>query len=201
MRLVPTGRKAKIVSIDSGAHRDRVLAARDALVTDHLHLVPPIARHIRQTLPPAFELDDLIAAGNLALVHAATRFRPRRYAGVPFAAFASSRVRCGIIDSIRRKNYEQTTRPPIPEGMRGELPYFPDHIEGIDRRSLDVSLAHAMEALSPRQQDVVRAFYVEGHTRPVVAAALGLSKHLVDRERDSAIAELRRRLRWAGITA
>jgi RNA polymerase sigma factor (sigma-70 family) len=105
-------RYIKVVSIESG-DRARVLAARDRLVEAHLGLVREIAERIAAGLPPSFDLDDLVGAGNLALIRAATRYRPAAHNGTPFSAYARPIVRGAIYDSVRRRNYTENTRPAI----------------------------------------------------------------------------------------
>jgi RNA polymerase sigma factor (sigma-70 family) len=186
---------ARIVSIDSGGHRQRVLARRDALVEAHLWLVPPIAARIKHQLPPCFDLADLEASGYLGLIHVATRYRPCVHGHAPFAAYARPRIRGAILDSIRRRNYAEATRPPLP----ARDPGIPDDLDRlIDEERLGKSLAEALTWLQPRQRDVIRRFYAEGATVETIGAALGLKRWRVDRDRADAIAELRRRLEWAG---
>lgn len=61
------------------------------------------------TLPPSFDLDDLIATGNLALINVATRYRPKLHGDAPFATFARPRIRGAILDSIRRRHWTANT--------------------------------------------------------------------------------------------
>src|ERR1700685_3975768 len=88
---------APVFSIDAGGHRERVLAARDKLVVENMALVPPIALRLKLTLRPAFEMADLIAEGNVGLIRAATRYRPQKYGGAPFSAFARPRIRGAML--------------------------------------------------------------------------------------------------------
>jgi RNA polymerase sigma factor (sigma-70 family) len=107
----------KVVSIDAGGYRQRFLAKRNALVDAHLHLVPPIAQRIHRGLPPSFDLDDLLSTGYLALIHAATLYRPRVHGGAPFSAFARPRIRGEILNSFRRWRYDENTRPPLSDAL------------------------------------------------------------------------------------
>jgi RNA polymerase sigma factor (sigma-70 family) len=103
-----------VVSIDAGDYREHFFAQRNALVEAHLHLVPPIAHRIALGLPPSFDIDDLLAAGYLALIHAATRYRPREHGGAPFSAFARPAIRGAMKNLFRRQHWEENTRPPLP---------------------------------------------------------------------------------------
>ena len=75
----------------------------DALVTSHLALVGHLAREAAARLPRHLDTDDLVGAGALALVQAAHSFDPTL--GVPFARFASTRVRGAMIDQMRQRDW------------------------------------------------------------------------------------------------
>lgn len=75
----------------------------DDLVTSHLGLVGHIARETASRLPRHLDTDDLVGAGALALVQAAQAFDPEQ--GVPFARFASHRVRGAMIDAMRQRDW------------------------------------------------------------------------------------------------
>lgn len=95
------GQKAahELRSSGTGPHRTRELnrlvdhgvEARDRLLRAHLRLVLSIARRYEH---PAVELDDLVQAGNRALIEAANLF-PDRGRG-RFSAYARGRVRTEI---------------------------------------------------------------------------------------------------------
>lgn len=155
------------VSIDSGGHRDRVLARRDELVRSHLDLVQSIARAIHQTLPSgAFDLDDLIGAGNLTLLRAATSYRPdHREPGfaepVPFSAWARLRVRGAIIEETRRRKGAEATMPRVEEMPAREesMEDLPAAEALIDAQRMSARLAEAISWLPAAQQAVLRAYY------------------------------------------
>jgi RNA polymerase sigma factor (sigma-70 family) len=143
-------RPPPVVSIDSGGYRARFLAKRDALVEAHLHLVPPIAQRIHRGLPPSFDLDDLLATGYLALIHIATRYRPRVHGGTPFSAFARPRIRGEILNSFRRRRYDENTRPPLdeaPEPRNDERIYLNTK---FDQMRLKARLVEAIRELPDR---------------------------------------------------
>lgn len=192
-----------VVAIDSGGRRERVLAARNALVTEHLHLVPPIAALLKRRVPPSFELDDLIAAGNWGLLRAATRYRPKCHGNTPFGAFARPRIRGAILDSIRRKAWFEATMEEIPAGHTSVAhdPFAERTIADIDvsktmawgpygkRRK---RLAAAIGRLSVRERSVLGAYYAENVIAIDRAAAiLGITEDQVESEHEAAIAKLR----------
>ncbi len=69
----------------------------------HLDLVKAMAGDIRgRPLGRGIDLDDLVGYGRVGLVEAATRFEER---GVPFSAFARSRIHGAIVDGIRAQHW------------------------------------------------------------------------------------------------
>lgn len=87
---------------------------RDQLITEHLSLVTAIAAHIQRSLPVHVELDDLVHAGIMGLVDAATKYRDDKE--VAFNTYAKYRIRGAILDGLRqldwasrdlRKRYKQ----------------------------------------------------------------------------------------------
>jgi len=172
-------RKRSVVSIDQAGRRARVLARRDRLVEQHLDLVPPIAKRVFRCLPPSFDLEDLIATGNLALTRAATVYKPERHGGCPFSAFARHRIRGAMLDSIRRRHYTENTRPSIDEPAVGLFGHH-DELEGIrtntrspgliseptiesdlDRADLLKRLETAVRQLTDEQKSILDHYYAE----------------------------------------
>jgi RNA polymerase sigma factor for flagellar operon FliA len=73
---------------------------RDQLVMAHVELVRTMAHQLRRRLPPQVELGELVSAGVLGLIDAATRYQPAL--GVPFDAYARRRVHGAMLDALRR---------------------------------------------------------------------------------------------------
>jgi RNA polymerase sigma factor for flagellar operon FliA len=76
---------------------------RDALIEQHRSYARALAIKVMRTLPPAVELSDLVAYGEVGLVEAADRFDPRR--GVSFSTFAHYRIKGAIYDGLREMGY------------------------------------------------------------------------------------------------
>ena len=90
------------------------LSRRDELIVEHLALVTAIAAHVQRSLPVHVELDDLVHAGTMGLVEAATKYREGTE--IAFPAYAKHRIRGAILDGMRqgdwasrelRKRYKQ----------------------------------------------------------------------------------------------
>jgi len=73
--------------------------ARNQLVRKHLRWVRQVALQIQQRLPVHVELEELVQAGTMGLLEAATNFDPQR--GVQFITYAKYRVRGAILDALR----------------------------------------------------------------------------------------------------
>ncbi len=90
------------------------LSRRDELIVEHLPLVTAIAAHVQRSLPVHVELDDLIHAGTMGLIEAATKYQEATE--IAFPAYAKHRIRGAILDGMRqgdwasrelRKRYKQ----------------------------------------------------------------------------------------------
>jgi RNA polymerase sigma factor FliA len=111
------------------------LPDRDQLVTDHIGLVRSMAHRLAQRLPTQVELNDLVSAGIMGLIDAASRYRAST--GVPFSAFARRRIRGSMLDALR------------------DLDWAPRSIRRL-RRQLDTAMAQARHGLErePAPEDV-----------------------------------------------
>lgn len=74
--------------------------SRDSLVRQHAGLVHFLARRLHQTLADEAELDELVSAGLVGLLGAASNFEPER--GLSFSTFATPRIRGAMLDELRR---------------------------------------------------------------------------------------------------
>lgn len=185
---------APVVCINAGAHRGRVHARRDALVEAHLSLVEGIARAIARSLPPCFDIEDLIGVGNLALLHAATRYRPGAHGGAPFSAFARPGVRGAIMDSVRRKEWTAATMAGLEDATPGAI--APTFDRDIDFARMARGLAEALSWLPPAQVAVLERYYgAESPTPAQAAARLAFGGAELRRVHADAIAGLRARFR------
>jgi RNA polymerase sigma factor FliA len=75
----------------------------DTLVTDHLHLVQHVLNQVASRFPRHVDRTELWSAGAYGLVDASRRYDPT--SGVPFARYASIRIRGAIIDSTRSRDF------------------------------------------------------------------------------------------------
>lgn len=82
------------------AYLDVQVGSRDELVTRHAPLVKRIAYHLLSRLPASVDVEDLIQAGMIGLLEAASNYRAEHGAG--FETYASIRIRGAMIDQMRQ---------------------------------------------------------------------------------------------------
>lgn len=80
---------------------------RDEILESHLELVRHVAGRIALVVPASVSLADLEGYGVLGLLDAVERYEPAR--GVPFAAYAATRIRGAILDGLRDMDQAPTT--------------------------------------------------------------------------------------------
>jgi len=189
---------SKVVSISSG-DRAGVIAARNALVEANLNLVRPIAEHVARSLPPSFDLDDLIGTGYLGLIYAAGRYKPAAHGGAAFAPFARKWIKGRILDSIRRRHYVETTKPPSDEAPE---PFARPDIElSIDtartRQRLHVEISH----LPPEQRVAIQLRYGAGLPWAEVGRELDVTASRACQIRIEAVGSLKKSPYLRGLAA
>ncbi|PQA46745.1 RNA polymerase sigma factor FliA [Amnimonas aquatica] len=84
----------------SAAYRQVHRGSRDELVLRHAALVKRQALHLRGRLSPSQDLDDLIQAGMIGLLEAASNYEGDK--GASFETYAAIRVRGAMMDQLRR---------------------------------------------------------------------------------------------------
>ena len=119
------------------------LETRDRIVVDHLPLVRAIAIRVYESIPVHVDLDDLIHAGVMGLIDAATRYDATK--DVSFQGFAKHRIKGSILDSLRaadwasrdlRKRHKQLES--ITRELQGELNRAPNEDEIAGKMGVDV---------------------------------------------------------------
>ena len=75
----------------------------ESLVLQHAELVKRIAYHLAGRLPASVEVADLIQAGMLGLLEAASNYSAGR--GASFETFAGIRIRGAMIDALRKLDW------------------------------------------------------------------------------------------------
>jgi len=75
----------------------------EAMVMRHAELVKRIAYHLAGRLPASVEVDDLIQAGMLGLLEAASNYSEGR--GASFETYAGIRIRGAMLDGLRKLDW------------------------------------------------------------------------------------------------
>ncbi len=76
---------------------------RNSIVAQHAVLVKRIAFHLANRLPDSIQIDDLIQAGMVGLLEAASNFSSAH--GASFETFAGIRIRGAMLDEIRKLDW------------------------------------------------------------------------------------------------
>src|SRR5437660_10299945 len=83
--------------------RKNTIVIRDQFILNHLSLVKAIAVRVHENLPVHVDLDDLVHAGALGLLDAATKFDVDKH--VSFASYAKHRIKGAMLDSLRELDW------------------------------------------------------------------------------------------------
>jgi len=141
--------------------------ARDELVMDNIGLVRNLAQRLAQRLPSQVSLEDLVSAGALGLIEAASRYKPSL--GVPFQAFARRRIHGAMLDALRdldwaprslrrlRRDVDsaiatvraRTGKEPDEADIAAELDMTPEQYERATEQLRTLELAAARELDAP----------------------------------------------------
>ncbi len=178
----------------------------DELVREHLPLVGYLVSETASKLPGHVSRDDLTSAAMMALAQAARGFDPER--GVPFARFATLRIRGGIIDELRNHDWASRSvrikarqRSAAEETLSAELGRHPTNHE------LATHLGVTVDELASVEEDVHRSVVLSLQGFADAGTLEGMLPHqdpgpedvLLNRERASylvdAVAALPERLR------
>ncbi|MGA7539530.1 MAG: RNA polymerase sigma factor FliA [Steroidobacteraceae bacterium] len=84
-------------------HGGRAADEARELVSRHAELVKRIAYHMVGRLPPSVEVADLMQAGMMGLLEAASNYAPNR--GASFETYAGIRIRGAMIDALRKLDW------------------------------------------------------------------------------------------------
>jgi RNA polymerase sigma factor (sigma-70 family) len=170
-------------------------AARNALVLEYRgHVVQ--SAHTIQRHAPRVEWQDLVAAGNLALIQALDCYEPRRNPNLK--AHLNVKVRCLIIDQLREsKDMLRGERFPVfvditaVQGVRAEVESPFDAAERAERAG---KVQRAVEKLPARWQRVLRLVYWDDLSGKEAAERIGVGETRVWQIRRKAIERLRREM-------
>ncbi|MEO1037373.1 MAG: RNA polymerase sigma factor FliA [Pseudomonadota bacterium] len=81
----------------------QLATSNDDLVTEHVELVKRIAHHLLGKLPANVDLDDLMQAGLIGLIEAASNYDSTK--GASFDTYAGIRIRGAMLDEVRKLDW------------------------------------------------------------------------------------------------
>ncbi len=177
---------------------------QDQLIVDHMPIVGYQVSEMIRRVPAHVQRDELAAAGSLALVQAARSFDPER--GVPFARYASVRVRGAIVDELRgmdwatrgaRRRARELTD--LTDQLTNNLGRRPTREELADAMGVDVAAVDAVRGDAERR--VLSLDADNGETTATIASGgMGPEDSLLVDEKlrylSAAVEELPERLRF-----
>ncbi|PZM96426.1 MAG: FliA/WhiG family RNA polymerase sigma factor, partial [Actinobacteria bacterium] len=161
----------------------------EELIRSHIPLVGHLVRELLHRLPAHVNRDDLTSAGLAALVAAAKAYDPKR--GIPFARFATQRIRGGLLDELRGLDWASRSvrhRARRAENARQELTAALGRVP--EPEELAAYLGVSVSELEAVEEDVQRAVVLslQGFTagapeEMVVERTAGPEELLLYRER------------------
>jgi RNA polymerase sigma factor for flagellar operon FliA len=182
---------------------------REQLVLAYAPLVHGIAKRIHRRLPPHLDRQDLVSSGMIGLLAAVDGYDPER--STMFVAYAAPRIFGAMIDwlrkndcippSARRRGEDLqvlSLEEPVERaaGDQGKQPclleLLPDE-QAPDPEECVVTqetVRLALEALPPREREIVVLHHFADVPLPTLAAAVGLSPRRVWAIHSHAIAHL-----------
>src|ERR1700760_1961660 len=129
--------------VQGASRRNEQTVERDELVVKHLPLVRSIAIRVFENLPVHVDLDDLIHAGVMGLLDAATKYDADKQ--VSFHGYAKHRIKGAILDSLRdmdwasrdlRKRHKQLEA--VTRELTAAMERNPTEAEIAERMGMDV---------------------------------------------------------------
>lgn len=157
-----------------------------------------VARGVARSLPPSFDLKDLMQIARLETWRRVQVFDPGR--GVHFTTFAYRAVRGACLMFARRRNYAMATSLELDE--RSDRGACDDTEARIHRDRLRVILGTILdELLDERERRVLILHYIRRMDVMAIAEEMSCSASLVRMIRQQGHESMRKRLELRGITA
>ncbi|MEP7062195.1 MAG: RNA polymerase sigma factor FliA [Betaproteobacteria bacterium] len=125
-------------------------------------LVRRLAHHLAARLPASVELDDIIQAGMIGLMDAASRYEEGH--GTQFETFASQRIKGAMLDELRQNDW-------MPRSVRKTLRQIEKAIARLEQR----------HARAPKEEEIARELGISlADYQSQLGAARGMELVLFD---------------------
>lgn len=181
----------------------------DRTVESHLPLVHMVAKKLARRLPRGVEVDDLVSAGTLGLLDAASRFEPTRAA--TFKGYAEIRIRGAMMDWLRTSDWlPRSVRAAVrrEESSAAVVSIEDVSEEGYDNvsapaiapfaqmavRQRKERLTAAIAKLPRREREVLSLYHLEDLTFRQIGGMYGFSEARACQLHTAAVAHLREEL-------
>lgn len=190
-----------------GGGGDQWSGEHDELVLSASWLARRVVHDVAAGVPRCVDRQDLHAAALLGLVRAARTFDPGR--GVPFLAFARSRMRWAVLDELRSSDHltrsaRRRTREAVPVPATDVFVRLAD-VDVADPTAatpegdaLECELVESVRAavarLPARHRAVILGYFVEGREMRDLAVELGVTPSRVSQLCSDGVGKLRARL-------
>ena len=124
---------------------------KDQCLREHAHLVKRLAHQMMTKLPYSVQIDDIIQAGMMGLLDAASRYD--EFHGAQFETYATQRIRGAMLDELRAADW-------LPRGLRSGVRRIETSISRLQQKlgrppneteiaaDMEVSLAEYQQMLN-----------------------------------------------------
>lgn len=175
--------------------------ARKKRIVAHADLPGQIAWRLARRLPAHVNRGDLTSAGMLGLIEAADRYREEH--GVPFGAYARTRVAGAMIDALRAEQLgprrSGAAHISLVELEEDAVPRTePAGFAAVALRQDRERLREAMSELDEREQRILALHYEQELTQREIGSLLGVTESRVCQLLRTVHKTLRRKLESAG---
>ncbi len=138
------------------AHTEPASAEANELVESHLYLVQHVVNQLASRYPRHIDRGELWSAGASGLVDASRRYDPDT--GVPFARYATIRIRGAIIDSTRTRDWAtRSLRRDMREIVTTEAAFEQEHGRSPSPEELATALGISAAELGARRDAAANA--------------------------------------------
>lgn len=124
---------------------------QETLVKTHAVLVKRIAYHLLGRLPQHVQLDDLIQAGMMGLLEAASHYDPDK--GASFETYAGIRIRGHMLDEVRRNDW-------VPRSVHKNARMIAHAVKSVENRegrvAMDLEIAEELELSLDEYHDMLQ---------------------------------------------
>ena len=167
------------------------MSETESCILAHLWIVRSIAAQLKQTMLYSAEWDELISAGNLALVKAAHRYQARN--GCKFSTYAFKFIRGDMIRSFTRIDGHHDSGLIQWEPL-ADKPVAAQQVEDVYKSELSSKLNTALATLKARHRDTITAEFYEDRPLTEVARSAGHKRDRVMKWKRTALKHLRQSL-------